>query len=79
MYALGVEIAPPPVALPPLSLLPSSPTTMAVRCASKCIASVSADTLDAWERWSAQLDQWMAHPGFDWAEYSRLCRHYGLD
>jgi hypothetical protein len=65
--------------LPPLSMLGSSPTNMAVRCQSSCIASCSVDTMDAYNHWCARLDQWMAHPGFDMAEFNRLCRHYRLD
>jgi hypothetical protein len=58
-----------------LSMLPSSPTNMAVRCQSKCIASVASD-MTAYDRWSANLDRWMAHPEFDMAEFNRLCRVY---
>jgi hypothetical protein len=61
----------------PLSLLPASPTNMAVRCQSSCIASVGAD-MDAYSRWCANLDRWMAHPQFDMAEFNRLCSVYGL-
>jgi hypothetical protein len=64
--------------LPLLSMLGSSPTNMAVRCQSACIASVGSD-MDAYRNWAARLDQWMAHPGFDMAEFNRLCRHYKLD
>ena len=64
--------------LPLLSMLSSSATNMAVRCQSKCIASVGSD-MDAYAHWSARLDQWMGHPGFDLAEFNRLCRHYKLD
>ena len=62
---------------PLLSMLPSSPTNMAVRAQSSCVASVGAD-MEAYIRWSARLDQWMVHPGFDLAEFNRLCRHYRL-
>jgi hypothetical protein len=62
----------------PLAMLPSSATNMAVRCQSACIASVGSD-MEAWDRWSASLDRWMSHPQFDMAEFSRLCRVYGLD
>ena len=64
--------------LPPLSMLGSSATNMAVRCQSACIASVGSD-MDAYEQWSARLDKWMANPAFDMAEFNRLCRHYKLD
>jgi len=61
----------------PLAMLPASPTTMAVRCQSSCIASVASD-MAAYDRWSANLDRWMAHPQFDMAEFNRLCRVYSL-
>jgi len=61
----------------PLAMLPASPTTMAVRCQSACIASVGFD-MDAWDRWSANQDRWMVHPDFDMAEFNRLCQVYGL-
>jgi hypothetical protein len=64
--------------IPLLSMLPSSPTNMAVRCQSHCIASVGSD-MEAYDRWSATMDRWMAHPQFDMAEFNRLCRHYKLD
>ena len=64
--------------LPLLSMLGSTPTNMAVRCQSKCVASVVGDMV-AYGRWSDHLDRWMAHPGFDMAEFNRLCRHYKLD
>jgi hypothetical protein len=51
---------------------------MAVRCQSSCIASVASD-MAAYERWSANLDRWMAHPQFDMAEFNRLCQIYRLD
>jgi hypothetical protein len=63
--------------LPLLSMLGSSPTNMAVRAQSSCIASAGCD-MAAYARWSARLDQWMAHPKFDPAEFSRLCRAYRL-
>jgi hypothetical protein len=59
-------------------MLPSSATNMAVRAQSSCIASVGGDMV-AFGRWSARIDQWMAHPEFDPAEFSRLCRAYKLD
>jgi len=61
-----------------LAMLPASPTTMAVRCQSSCIASVASD-MTAYARWCANLDRWMAHPQFDMAEFNRLCRVYRLD
>jgi hypothetical protein len=64
--------------LPLLSMLPSSPTNMAVRCQSKCIASVGSD-MEAYYKWSEHMDRWMAHPQFDMAEFNRLCRYYKLD
>lgn len=69
---------PGPVNLPLLSMLGSSPTNMAVRCQSHCISAAGSD-MDAYAHWTARLEQWMAHPGFDAAEFSRLCRHYQLD
>jgi hypothetical protein len=60
-----------------LSMLPSSATNMAVRAQSSCIASAGCD-MAAYDRWSARLDQWMAHPEFDPTEFSRLCRIYRL-
>jgi hypothetical protein len=62
----------------PLSMLPASATNMAVRAQSSCIASAGSD-MAAYGRWSARLDQWMAHPEFDPAGFSRLCRVYKLD
>jgi hypothetical protein len=62
----------------PLSMLPSSATNMAVRCQSACIASVGSD-MDAWARWSSNMERWMAHPDFDRSEFNRLCRVYKLD
>ena len=62
----------------PLAMLPSSATNMAVRCQSACIAAVGTD-MEAWGRWSANLDRWMAHPEFNMAEFNRLCRLYKLD
>lgn len=62
----------------PLSLLPTNPTTMAVRSQSHCIASVGSD-MAAYSRWSAWLDRWMSHPAFDMDEFNRLCRVYQLD
>jgi len=35
--------------------------------------------MEAWRRWSANLDRWMAHPEFNIAEFNRLCRLYKLD
>lgn len=69
---------PPAMTRTPLSMLPSSATNMAVRAQSSCIASAASD-MAAYDRWSARLDQWMAHPEFDSAEFSRLCRAYRLD
>ena len=63
---------------PLLSMLGSTPTNMAVRCQSKCVASVAVD-MKSYGHWSDSLDRWMAHPGFDMAEFSRLCRQYKLD
>ena len=63
------------MALAPLSMLPASATNMAVRCQSACIAAVGSD-MDAWSRWSVNLDRWMAHPEFDMAEFNRLCSAY---
>ena len=62
----------------PLSCLPASVTVMAARAQSSAIASVGSD-MEAWERWTAKVDQWMAHPEFDMAEFNRLCRIYRLD
>jgi len=62
----------------PLAMLPASPTTMAVRCQSACIASVGSD-MTAYSRWCTNLDCWMAHPQFDMAEFNRLCQVYSLD
>ena len=61
----------------PLAMLPASPTVMAVRCQSSCIASVASDMV-AYDRWCANLDRWMAHPQFDMAEFNRLCQVYSL-
>ncbi len=69
---------PPAMTRTPLSMLPSSATNMAVRAQSSCIASAGSD-MAAYARWSARLDQWMAHAEFDPAEFSRLCRAYRLD
>jgi hypothetical protein len=62
----------------PLAMLPASATNMAVRCQSACIATVGSN-MEAWGRWSANLDRWMAHPEFNMAEFNRLCRLYKLD
>jgi len=62
----------------PLSMLPASPTTMAVRCQSACIASAGSD-MGAWARWDSNMVRWMSHPQFDLAEFHRLCRIYKLD
>ncbi len=78
MQGLHTTTPPGPMSLPPLFMLGSSPTNMAVRCQSHCISAVGSD-MDAYERWSARLDQWMSHPRFDMAEFSRLCRYYRLD
>jgi hypothetical protein len=41
--------------------------------------AASPTTMAAYDRWSANLDRWMAHPQFDMAEFNRLCRVYRLD
>jgi hypothetical protein len=61
----------------PLTLLPATVTVMAARAQSAAIASVGTD-MTAYERWSATLDKWMAHPGFDMVEFNRLCQAYNL-
>lgn len=66
----------------PLSMLPTNPTTQAVRCSKHCMSAIGSDTdelnIEAWERWSKRVDFFVSLPGFDRAEYNRLCRLYGV-
>lgn len=61
----------------PLVLLPKTPTTMAARAQSCCISAAGVDD-EAFDRCSAWMDKWMAHPDFDMVEFNRLCRVYRL-
>lgn len=56
----------------------TSPAAMAVKALRMAVATVGTD-MDAWERHSARADKFMALPGFDRVEFSRLAKAYGVD
>jgi hypothetical protein len=61
----------------PIAML-KSPTGMAVRVQAAMINAVGVD-MDRWNMLNDRLDRFMAVPGFDMAEFHRLCKVYGLD
>lgn len=63
----------------PLSLLKSS-TAMAVKAQKSMNAALAGELdLDRYNRASNLLDLAMAAPGFNLAEFNRLCRIYGVE
>ena len=62
----------------PLSTLKSS-NGMAVRIQKAMNSALDRGDYARYDREGARLDQAMAAPSFEYAEFSRLCKAYGVD